>query len=54
MSDPTLEPMIRPGEISQWPMLKIVYRTDPDKLAELLPPGIQSAENPNVNLTIYN
>ena len=54
MSDPTLEPTTSPGEISQWPMLKIVYRTDPDKLAELLPPGIEPDENPNVTLTIYN
>lgn len=54
MSDPTLEPMIKPGEISQWPMLKIVYRTDPARLAELLPPGIESSAAPNVNLTIYN
>jgi len=54
MSDPTLEPMTSPGEISQWPMLKIVYRTDPDKIAELLPPGIENGAAPNVNLTIYN
>ncbi|MCP5165059.1 MAG: acetoacetate decarboxylase family protein [Pseudomonadales bacterium] len=54
MSDPKLEPMIRPGEISQWPMLKIVYRTDPDMIASLLPPGIENGAEPNVNLTIYN
>jgi len=54
MSDPTLEPMIPPGEISQWPMLKIVYRTDPDQIAALLPPGIDNGAAPNVNLTIYN
>ncbi|MFK8020948.1 MAG: acetoacetate decarboxylase family protein [Pseudomonadales bacterium] len=54
MSDPTLEPTTSPGEISQWPMLKIVYRTDPDKIAELLPPGIENSETSNVTLTIYN
>jgi len=54
MSDPTLEPSTSPGEISQWPMLKIVYRTEPEKIAELLPPGITVSEDPNVNLTIYN
>ncbi len=54
MSDPTQEPMTSPGEISQWPMLKIVYRTDPAKIAELLPPGIENSASPNVNLTIYN
>jgi len=54
MSDPTLEPMTSPGEISQWPMLKIVYRTDPEKIASLLPPGIENGAAANVNLTIYN
>lgn len=54
MSDPTLEPSTSPGEISQWPMLKIVYRTDPAKIAELLPPGIENSETSNVTLTIYN
>jgi acetoacetate decarboxylase len=54
MSDPTQEPSTSPGEISQWPMLKIVYRTDPGKLAELLPPGIEPGAHANVNLTIYN
>ena len=54
MADPTQEPMTSPGEISQWPMLKIVYRTDPHKIAELLPPGIEVSETANVILTIYN
>ena len=54
MSDPTLEPSTSPGEISQWPMLKIVYRTDPVKIAELLPPGIDNSDTSNVTLTIYN
>jgi len=54
MADPTQEPKTSPGEISQWPMLKIVYRTDPEKLAELLPPGIEPGEAANVTLTIYN
>ena len=34
-------PSIPPGEIANWPLLKIVYRTDPDKIADLLPPGIE-------------
>ena len=54
MSDPTQEPSISPGEISQWPMLKIVYRTDPGMIAELLPPGITNSDTSNVTLTIYN
>ena len=34
-------PQNNPGEITQWPMLKIAYRTDADKIAALLPPGIE-------------
>lgn len=33
-------PMGAPGDIINWPMLKIHYRTDPDAIAALLPPGI--------------
>ena len=47
-------PMGNPGDILNWPMLKIAYRTDPDKIAALLPPGIEPGAEPNVNLTIYN
>ena len=35
------EPMIRPGEIAGWPKLQLVYRTDPEKIDDLLPPGRQ-------------
>ena len=34
-------PQGNPGDIINWPMLKIVYRTDKDKLEALLPPGIE-------------
>ena len=54
MSDPTREPSTSPGEISEWPMLKIVYRTDPGSIAALLPPGIDTSDTSNVTLTIYN
>ena len=47
-------PQINPGEIAGWPLLKIVYRTDPDKIADLLPPGIEPGAEPNVHLNIYN
>jgi acetoacetate decarboxylase len=47
-------PQGNPGDISNWPMLKVVYRTDPDKIAALLPPGITVGAEPNVNMTIYN
>jgi acetoacetate decarboxylase len=35
-------------------MLKIVYRTARDRVAALLPPGIEAAASGHVNLTIYN
>ncbi|ROS01443.1 acetoacetate decarboxylase [Sinobacterium caligoides] len=47
-------PQTNPGEICQWPMLKIAYRTDADKIAALLPAGIEPGDNPNVYITIYN
>ena len=54
MSNETAAPQGNPGDIVNWPMLKIVYRTDPNKIAALLPPGIEPGANPNVNITIYN
>ena len=42
------------GDILNWPMLKIKYRIDADRIAALLPPGIEPGAEPNVNLTIYN
>ena len=54
MTNETGAPQGNPGDIVNWPMLKIVYRTDPDKIAALLPPGIEPGAKPNVNLTIYN
>ena len=47
-------PTGNPGDILNWPMLKIVYRTDADRIAALLPPGIEPGADPHVNLTIYN
>ena len=54
MTDQQQGPQGRPGDIVNWPMLKIVYRTDPDKIAALLPPGIEPGAEPNVNITVYN
>jgi len=45
---------INPGEISNWPMLKIQYRSDPKKIAAILPPGIEPGDEPNVFVTFYN
>ena len=47
-------PQSNPGEIIGWPMLKLNYRTDADRIASLLPPGIEPGEDPLVNITIYN
>jgi acetoacetate decarboxylase len=46
-------PTIRPAEIAGWPLLKLVYRTDPDRIADLLPPGITPSRDPHVHLNIY-
>jgi acetoacetate decarboxylase len=46
-------PQINPGDISNWPILKIDYRTDADKVAALLPPGIEPGAEPIVHLSIY-
>lgn len=53
-SNPGEGPRIRPAEISSWPLLKIVYRTDPERVADLLPPGITPGRNPHVHVNIYN
>jgi acetoacetate decarboxylase len=47
-------PQGNPGDIVNWPMLKVQYRTDPAKIAALLPPGIEPGANPYVNITVYN
>ena len=54
MTNETGAPQGNPGDIINWPMLKLVYRTDADKIAALLPPGIEPGAEPNVRLTIYN
>ena len=54
MSDTPQAPLGQPGDIINWPMLKMHYRTDPEAIAELLPPGITVGKDPMVNLTVYN
>ncbi len=46
-------PQINAADIGDWPILKIDYLTDKDKLAALLPPGIEPGDEPHVNLSIY-
>ena len=47
-------PQNNAGDISNWPILKLKYRTDPDKIAALLPPGIEPSDTANVSLNIYH
>ena len=47
-------PKINPGDIAGWPILKIIYRSDAEKIAALLPPGIEAGDSANVHLNIYN
>ena len=52
MSD-TTSPTNKPGEVSGWPKLQMVYRSDPDRIADLLPPGITPGKSANVYVNIY-
>jgi len=47
-------PKILAGDIANWPILKITYRSDTDRVAALLPPGIEPGADPHVHLNIYN
>jgi acetoacetate decarboxylase len=47
-------PKIDPGDIANWPTLKITYRTDAERIAALLPPGIEPGASSNVYVHIYN
>jgi len=46
-------PKINGADIAGWPRLLINYRTDPDRIADLLPPGITPGAQPHVHLNIY-
>lgn len=46
-------PMTRPGEIAGRPKLVLRYRTDPDRIADLLPPGLSPWGEPVVQIGIY-
>ena len=38
-----MEPnLIRPGEVAGWPKLVVTYPTDPERIAALLPPGLEN------------
>jgi len=53
MTQQTTAPQGNPGDIVNWPMLKIHYRTDAEAIAALLPPGMTVGKEPNVNLTVF-
>ena len=54
MSTTATAPQGNPGDIVNWPMLKIRYRTDAGAIAALLPPGITPGKEPMVTVTVYN
>ena len=47
------EHLTRPGETSGWPKLKVSYRTDAEKIAALLPPGLEPSGDPIVQINVY-
>ena len=49
----TTDPMIRPGEIAGWPKLVLRYRSDLDRIADLLPPGIETIDDDTVTVNVY-
>ena len=49
----TATPTARPAEIAAHPKLNIVYRTDPNRIVPLLPPGIEPTGSPKLNHTNY-
>lgn len=49
----TDDPTIRPGEIAGWPKLVITYPTLPERIAALLPPGLEPDGEPIVQIGVY-
>lgn len=49
MSDRTTDP----GEVAGWPKLVVTYRTDPQAIADLLPPGLTAVGDPTVQVNVY-
>jgi acetoacetate decarboxylase len=54
MSTASGGPKTDPGDIILWPMLKLDYATDRDRIAALLPPGLEAGARAQVHLTVYN
>jgi acetoacetate decarboxylase len=51
MTDAT--PMTRPGEVAGWPKLVVRYPTDPERIGDLLPPGLHAVGDPIVQVSVY-
>jgi acetoacetate decarboxylase len=49
----TTGPLAAPGEVAGWPKLQLVYRTEADCIAALLPPGLTPGESPDVHINVY-
>lgn len=50
MTVPELQPA---GDFANWPTLRFIYRTDPERIADLLPPGITPGAEPHVHVNVY-
>jgi len=46
-------PMTRPGEVAGRPKLVLRYPTDADRIADLLPPGLEPVGEPVVQIGVY-
>ncbi len=56
MNEPTQtpqQPMSRPGEIAGIPKLVLKYPADPNRISDLLPPGMTMWGDPIVQIGIY-
>jgi acetoacetate decarboxylase len=53
-TDSNTGPQTNPGEIINWPMLKLHYSTSQENIAALLPPGIEPGAGSQVHITVYN
>jgi acetoacetate decarboxylase len=53
-TEQTAGPQGNPGDIINWPMLKLRYPTRRESIAAVLPPGIEPGADPTVTLTVYN
>lgn len=53
MASESSAPLTPGGEIIGWPVLKVDYPTDRERIAALLPPGLDTGAESKVHLSIY-